>query len=72
MSEETNKTQESQEYSIENDPANDCLDAAIITDPKLRSEKNIKKLVNIAGRILNKKKWKLMANFTERFGLKIM
>ncbi len=43
-------------YSIENDPANDCLDAAIITDPKLRSEKNIKKLVNIAGRILNKKK----------------
>ena len=44
------------EYSVEKDPANDCLDVAIITDPKLRSKKTIKKLKNIAGRVLNKKK----------------
>ena len=43
-------------YSVENDPANDCLDVAIITDPKLRTKKTIKKLKNIAGRVLNKKK----------------
>ena len=43
-------------YSVEKDPANDCLDVAIITDPKLRSKKTIKKLINIAGRVLNKKK----------------
>ena len=42
-------------YSIEKDPANDCLDVAIITDPKLRTKKTIKKLKYIAGRILNKK-----------------
>ena len=42
-------------YSVEKDPANDCLDVAIITDPKLRSKKTIKKLKNIAGRVLNKK-----------------
>ena len=42
-------------YSIEKDPANDCLDVAIITDPKLRTNKTIKKLKNIAGRVLNKK-----------------
>ena len=42
-------------YSIEKDPANDCLDVAIITDPKLRTKKTIKKLKNIAGRVLNKK-----------------
>ena len=42
-------------YSIEKDPANDCLDVAIITDPKLRTKKTIKKLENIAGRVLNKK-----------------
>ena len=40
------------DYSIENDPANNCLDVAIITDPKLRSKKIIKKLKNIAGRVL--------------------
>ena len=39
-------------FSVENDPANNCLDVAIITDPKLRSKKTIKKLRNIAGRIL--------------------
>ena len=44
------------EYSVEKDPANDCLDVAIITDTKLRSKKTIKKLKNIAGRVLNKKK----------------
>ncbi len=42
-------------YSIEKDPANDCLDVAIITDPKLRTKKTIKKLSTIAGRVLNKK-----------------
>ncbi len=40
-------------YSAEKDPANDCLDVAIITDPKFRTKKTIKKLKNIAGRILN-------------------
>ena len=43
-------------FSVEKDPANDCLDVAIITDPKLRTKKTIKKLNNIAGRVLNKKK----------------
>ena len=43
-------------YSVEKDPANDCLDVAIITDPKFRTKKTIKKLKNIAGRVLNKKK----------------
>ena len=33
-------------YSVEKDPANDCLDVAIITDPKFRT-KTIKKLKNI-------------------------
>ena len=44
------------EPRVEKDPANDCLDVAIITDPKLRTKKTIKKLKNIAGRVLNKKK----------------
>ena len=43
------------DFSIEKDPANDCLDVAIITDPKLRTKKTIKKLKNIAGRVLSKK-----------------
>jgi len=42
-------------FSVEKDPANNCLDVAIITDSKLRSKKTIKKLKNIAGRVLNKK-----------------
>ena len=42
-------------FSIENDTINNCLDAAIITDPKLRTKKTIKKLQYIAGRVLNKK-----------------
>ncbi len=37
------------------DPTNNCLDVAIITDPKLRSKKTIKKLKNVAGRVLSKK-----------------
>ena len=43
-------------YPVDKDPANDCLDVAIITDPKLRTNKTIKKLKFIAGRVLNKKK----------------
>ena len=43
------------EFSVDKDPANNCLDVAIITDPKLRSQKTIKKLNNIAGRVLRKK-----------------
>ena len=43
------------DFSVEKDPANNCLDVAIITDPKLRTKKTIKKLENIAGRVLNKK-----------------
>ena len=43
------------DYSVDKDPANDCLDVALITDPKLRTKKTIKKLKNIAGRVLNKK-----------------
>ena len=35
------------------DPATNCLDVAIITDPKKRSKKIIKKLKTIAGRVLN-------------------
>ena len=43
------------DFSAEKDPANDCLDTAIITDPKLRTKKTIQKLKYIAGRALNKK-----------------
>ena len=39
-------------FSVENDPANNCLDTAIITDPKLQTKKTKKKLRNIASRIL--------------------
>tara|TARA_B100000941_G_scaffold259094_1_gene209850 strand:- start:843 stop:1715 length:873 start_codon:yes stop_codon:yes gene_type:complete len=41
-------------FSVDKDPANNCLDTAIITDPKLRTKKTIKKLKYIAGRVLNK------------------
>ena len=44
------------DFSVDKDPANNCLDVAIITDPKLRTKKTTKKLQNIAGRVLNKKK----------------
>ena len=43
------------DFSVDKDPANNCLDTAIITDPKLRTKKTIKKLKYIAGRALNKK-----------------
>ena len=43
------------DFSVEKDPANNCLDTAIITDPKLRTKKTIKKLRYIAGRALSKK-----------------
>ena len=39
----------------ENDPANKCLDTAIITNPKLMTSKTKNKLKNIAGRVLLKK-----------------
>jgi len=41
-------------FSIDKDPANNCLDTAIITDPNLRTKKTIKKLHYIAGRVLKK------------------
>ena len=42
-------------FSVDGDPTNDCLDVAIITDPKLRTKKTIKNLKNIAGKVLGKK-----------------
>ena len=42
------------DFSVDKDPANKCLDTAIITDPKLRTKKTIKKLQYIAGRVLKK------------------
>ncbi len=42
------------DFSVEGDPANNCLDVAIITEPKLRTKKTIKKLHFIAGRVLKK------------------
>ena len=41
-------------FSAEGDPANNCLDVAIITDPKFRTKKTINKLKYIAGRVLKK------------------
>jgi len=43
------------DFSAETDPANNCLDTSIITDPKSRSKKTMKKLRYIAGRVFNKK-----------------
>ncbi len=40
------------DFSVENDPANNCLDVAIITDPKFRTKKTIKKLRHIISRII--------------------
>ncbi len=42
------------DYSVHNYPANNFLVFAIITDQKLRTKKTIKKLQNIAGRVLKK------------------
>ena len=58
------------DFSAEKDPANNCLDTAIITDPNLRTKKTMKKLQYIAGRVLNKKKWKSKEKPTGQFGLK--
>ena len=43
------------DFSADEDPTNDCLDAAIITDPKSRTKKTMKKLQYVAGRVFNKK-----------------
>ena len=40
------------DFSVDEDPANNCLNVAIITDPKLRSKKTKNKLSHIAGRVL--------------------
>ena len=42
------------QFYDEKDPANNCLDVAIITAPEKRSKKTIEKLNTIAGRVLNK------------------
>ena len=42
------------DFPSDKEDANNCLDVAIITDPKLRTKKTIKKLKHIAGRVLNK------------------
>jgi len=42
------------DFSVDKDPANDCLDEAIITDPKKRTKKTIDKLKTISGRVLSK------------------
>ena len=41
-------------FSVEKDPANNCLDVAIITAPEKRTKETINKLKNIAGRVLVK------------------
>ena len=41
-------------FNPKDDPANDCLDTAIITQPKFQSKKTIQKLKHIAGRVLKK------------------
>ena len=43
-----------QNYIDNSDPAINCLDVAIITDPKKRTKKTINKLATIAGRVLKK------------------
>jgi 5'-methylthioadenosine phosphorylase len=40
-------------FSVDKDPANDCLDFAIITNPKKRTKKTIDKLKIVAGRVLS-------------------
>ena len=43
-----------EKYINPNDPANNCLDDAIITAPEKRTQKTIDKLKTVAGRVLNK------------------
>ena len=42
-------------FNSKGDPANDCLDTAIITQPKFQTKRTKNKLRFIAGRVLNKK-----------------
>ena len=42
------------DFSVEKDPANNCLDVAIITAPEKRTQKTIDKLKTVAGRALSK------------------
>ena len=50
------KSSQGSKFGPENrkDPANNCLDVAIITAPEKRTQKTKDKLKNIAGRVLNK------------------
>ena len=41
-------------FPIDSDPANNCLDTAIITAQKFRTKQTVDKLKNIAGRVLKK------------------
>mgnify|MGYP001300560540 CR=1 FL=1 len=43
------------QFIDEKDPANNCLDTAIITDPKLMTKRTKEKLQHIAGRVFKKK-----------------
>ena len=43
-----------EKYIDPKDPANNCLDVAIITAPEKRTQKTKDKLKTIAGRALNK------------------
>ena len=43
------------QFTDEKDPANNCLDTAIITDPKLMTKQTKEKLKHIAGRVFKKK-----------------
>ena len=43
------------QFTDEKDPAHNCLDTAIITDPKLMTKQTKEKLKNIAGRVFKKK-----------------
>ena len=41
-------------FNPKGDPANDCLDTAVITPPKFQTKSTVKKLKHIAGRVLKK------------------
>ena len=41
-------------FNTKGDPANDCLDTAIITPKKFQTKSTVKKLKYIAGRVLKK------------------
>ena len=43
-----------EQHIDQNDPANNCLDVAIITAPEKRTKKTIEKLKTVAGRVLKK------------------